>query len=175
VVDALADVDEDVVLLGHSLGGVTIPLVAERRPVTRLIYLASLPPLSGVTLYESYEEYGIDLPEGFVSIDEGDGTLSVPEDISREWFFHDVSDELARWAMSKLRRQASLPMTEPSPLKGHADVPISMVACADDRALSIASVRKVAARSGLPVIELPGSHSPFLSRPATLAGVLVGI
>ena len=39
---ALAGADEDVVVVGHSLGGLTIPLVAAGRPVRRLIFLSLL-------------------------------------------------------------------------------------------------------------------------------------
>ncbi len=35
VTTALADADENVVVVGHSLGGLTIPLVAAARPVQR--------------------------------------------------------------------------------------------------------------------------------------------
>ena len=44
VADSLANVDDDVVLVGHSMGGVVIPLVAALRPVQRLIYLSGATP-----------------------------------------------------------------------------------------------------------------------------------
>ena len=40
-VTAFADADEDLVLVGHSLGGLTIPLIAASRPVRQLIFLAA--------------------------------------------------------------------------------------------------------------------------------------
>jgi pimeloyl-ACP methyl ester carboxylesterase len=46
---ALAD-REDVVHVGHSFGGHTIPLVADRRPVRRLVYLSALVPDIGRSL-----------------------------------------------------------------------------------------------------------------------------
>jgi pimeloyl-ACP methyl ester carboxylesterase len=39
---AIGDRD-DVVLVGHSLGGMTIPLVAAHRPVRHMIFLCSVP------------------------------------------------------------------------------------------------------------------------------------
>ncbi|HEY1486097.1 MAG TPA: alpha/beta fold hydrolase, partial [Micromonosporaceae bacterium] len=44
IVEALASIDDDVVLVGHSLGGLTIPLVAARRPIRRLIFLNAMLP-----------------------------------------------------------------------------------------------------------------------------------
>jgi pimeloyl-ACP methyl ester carboxylesterase len=172
VIDALKDIDDDVVLVGHSLGGMTIPLVAERRPVSRLVFLTGLPPLPGTSMYEAAVAYGVEFREGFVSTDEGDGTASLPPGIARKWFFADVSDELAEKAEGLIGRQAMLPMTEPSPVKGEPEVPFSFIGCTEDMALAVASVRKVAQRYGVPYAELPGSHSPFLSRPGELADLL---
>ena len=42
VVDRALPDDEDLVLVGHSLGGLTIPLVAALRPVKRLVFLCAV-------------------------------------------------------------------------------------------------------------------------------------
>src|SRR3954454_25062964 len=47
VVDKALGEADDVVLVGHSLGGLTIPLVAARRPVRRLVYLCAFVPTPG--------------------------------------------------------------------------------------------------------------------------------
>ena len=44
VCQSLAGADDDVIVVGRSLGGLTIPLVAARRPVRHLIYLCALVP-----------------------------------------------------------------------------------------------------------------------------------
>jgi pimeloyl-ACP methyl ester carboxylesterase len=41
--------DEDLVLVGHSLGGLTIPLIAASRPARQLIFLADTIPRPGKT------------------------------------------------------------------------------------------------------------------------------
>src|SRR5687768_3037094 len=38
------ELGNDAILVGHSFAGLTIPLVAARRPVSRLVYLAALIP-----------------------------------------------------------------------------------------------------------------------------------
>ncbi len=45
---------EDVVVVGHSLAGLTIPLVAARRPVSRLIYLCALVPIPGCSFVDNW-------------------------------------------------------------------------------------------------------------------------
>lgn len=44
VVDRALPPASDLVLIGHSLGGLTVPLVAVRRPVPRFIFLCALIP-----------------------------------------------------------------------------------------------------------------------------------
>jgi pimeloyl-ACP methyl ester carboxylesterase len=52
---AVENVDgEELVLVGHSLAGLTIPLVAARRPVRRLVFLCALVPIPGMTLAGSW-------------------------------------------------------------------------------------------------------------------------
>ena len=50
VTAALGGAGQDVVLVGHSLGGLTIPLVAAARPVRRLVFLSALLPQPGRSL-----------------------------------------------------------------------------------------------------------------------------
>ncbi len=45
--------DADVVVVGHSLGGLATPVVASLRPVRRLVFLAAMVPVPG----QSYVEY----------------------------------------------------------------------------------------------------------------------
>jgi hypothetical protein len=53
-------------------------------------------------------------------------------------------------------------------------VPSSVITCTDDRSRDFTRL-VVAPRLGVEPIELPGGHSPFLSRPAALADVLAGL
>ena len=53
------------------------------------------------------------------------------------------------------------------------DKPATYIVCTDDRAIPVALQRSCAARVG-DVVEMPTSHSPFLSRPDDLATVLGG-
>ena len=89
-------------------------------------------------------------------------------------FFDDCDDEVAAWAVSQLRPQGSRPFTEPSPLPDWPDVPSEVVLTDDDRAVSSSwAVGAASGWLGHEPLMLPGSHSPFLSRPAALADVLV--
>ena len=47
VVAGAAGFDQPVIVVGHSLGGLTIPLIPSRRPVAGLIFVAAILPMPG--------------------------------------------------------------------------------------------------------------------------------
>lgn len=59
IVEALSDVTDDVVLVGHSLGGLSIPLVTARRPVKALAFLAAGIPRPGCSYTQQVQQEGI--------------------------------------------------------------------------------------------------------------------
>ena len=169
---ALAGANGDVTLVAHSLGGIVAPVVAAHRPVGRIVFLAAVIPQPGRTLAEQLAADPLSRPG--VRIDSGDGTEVRPADEAIERYYHDVPPDLQRWAAARLRPQATRPRLEPCPLERWPAVPCTYVVCVDDRAMDPARSRR-AARDllGLEAVEIPGSHSPFLARPAQLADILV--
>ena len=129
VLHALATEGDDVVLVAHSLGGLTIPLVAAHRPVDRMVFIAGLLPRVGLSMNEQIAaaEVPILLPGVETIEDDADG-LRI--------FFPDVEPELARDAAQHLRRQRGLPFREISPLQKWPDVPSSYILCTDDKVLN---------------------------------------
>lgn len=68
------------------------------------------------------------------------------------------------------RAQSEVRLSEPSPLRAWPDVPTRVLLCRDDRLLPPAFVRRVAReRLGVVPDEIPGGHTPALSRPRELA------
>jgi pimeloyl-ACP methyl ester carboxylesterase len=176
-VQGLAGEGDDVVVVGHSLGGFTIPLVAARMPVRGLVHLCALiaaPARSFV------DQIGAE-PEMFVrGYERG---LAPPDDQRRrEWndyavaratLFPDCAEADARAAFERLRPQSTAPYGEPCPLGALPGVPTAYVLCAGDRIVNPDWSRRAAReRLGVEPVELPGDHSPFLSRPAELAALL---
>jgi Alpha/beta hydrolase family len=163
VLGALEGAGQDVVLVGHSLAGLTVPLVAAARPVSRLVLLAALLPDPGRSLADQLRaDKGILLAAPDLA-DEAATTAA---------FYTECEPAVARRAFARLRPQARAPQVEPSPLTAWPDVAAEYVVCAGDRTVSPAYGARAAAALGLPVRELPGGHSPMLSRPAELARVL---
>src|SRR4051794_299430 len=68
VADVIADVDDEVVVVAHSLGGLTGPLIPARRPVRRLAFVCALLPSPGRAFAEQLADDPPPLVPGF---DEG--------------------------------------------------------------------------------------------------------
>ncbi len=164
VVAALRDIEGPVILVGHSIGGLTLPVVATRRSVSRMIFLSALLPVPGRSLADQ-------------RIDEPDMSFpyrSEPEQL-RARFFQTSSRADTDYAMAMMRGQAGKPFTEITPLATWPDVPSDYIVCELDRAVNPAwSVRASRNRLGVEPVILGGSdHSPFLGRADELAGLLL--
>jgi pimeloyl-ACP methyl ester carboxylesterase len=175
VVDAIPE-DRQPILVGHSMAGLVIPLVATRRPVHRLVFLAAFLPVAGRSASDQRASEPIDgrvAPRTAEWTDLGDDVWMVGPRTATEVFFHDADPAVARWATQRLRPQAYRVMTETTPLTGWPDVGSVSIVCADDRAINPDWVRSAARdRLGATALELRGGHSPFLTRAAELASLL---
>ena len=98
--------------------------------------------------------------------------LSWPD--ARRLYYGDCEESVARGAWERLLPSAALTaFTEPCPLKEWPTVPADYILCQEDRIVGPSWSRKVAQeRLGTQAIELPGGHSPMLSRPEELANLL---
>jgi pimeloyl-ACP methyl ester carboxylesterase len=171
--------DADVVVVGHSLGGLTIPLVAAARPVRELVFLCAFVPLPGVALRDDL----LALPDTFAPVWPGlaaqlvahdDGTSSWPAAAAVEAFYHDCSPEVAACGVAQLRRQAWTIANEPHPLAAYPEVPARAIICTEDRVLNPdACARHATERVGATVERLGGGHSPMLAQPEALAEALL--
>jgi pimeloyl-ACP methyl ester carboxylesterase len=173
VVGALAGHD-DVVLVGHSLGSLTIPVVASRRPVDRLVFLCAVPTGPGPAIAGDLGAMVTPAYAAAERVVDDLGRESLAPEAAADVWFHDCTPDDVAWALARLRPQSRRPLLEPSPLDRWPDVAQSVVLTTDERCVNLGwAVPAATARCGgqAPTL-LPGSHSPFLSRPAELAAVL---
>jgi pimeloyl-ACP methyl ester carboxylesterase len=174
-----ADWTSPAVLVAHSMSGLVAPLVATQRPVERLVFIAAFLPVPGRSANDQRQTEPIDPPTpsaGAEWIDLGDDVWRVGPHTATELFFDDVPDDVAAWALERLRPQAYRVMREVSPLERWPDVRSDYIVCGADRALNPAWARRAARdRLGVEPVEIEGGHSPMLSRPAELARLLEAI
>ncbi len=179
VLDALSEVPgDDVVVVGYSLGGHTAPLVAARRPVRELVYLAAMLPEPGVSMNDQFrrgdELLLTDYLAGVVGPDERGLSRWVDFDVYHRTSSHDCAEAVARERYERCRMQSIRPYAEACSLSEMPDVPTRYVFCEEEGLLNNEYWRRaVPAILDVEPVGLAGSHSPMASRPEELARLLV--
>ena len=151
VVEAVAE-RRHVIVVGHSLGGFTAPLVCARIPVDLLILLAAMIPSPGELLDDWWEKAGYE-PSGFDDV-----------------FYHDVPPQLAAAAQRRERNEAAQALRDPWPLEAWPETPTRYLLCRQDRMFAATWARRHAReRLGIEADEMEGGHYVTLTRPRELA------
>ncbi|MEV4735442.1 MULTISPECIES: alpha/beta fold hydrolase [unclassified Microbacterium] len=161
------------VVVGHSFGGFTAPLVADRIGADVLVLLAGMIPRPGERPEDWWENTGYG--EAVAAQAARDGGLTGNEDPLVS-FYHDVPRELAVEAISSERAHPSTAAMEtPWPLAAWPSIPTEFIVCTQDRFFPAEFLRRLAAdRLGVVADEIDGSHCVALSRPVELARMLMG-
>jgi pimeloyl-ACP methyl ester carboxylesterase len=164
VIDAIGD-RTGLVVVAHSFGGFTAPLVCERVPVELLVLLTAMIPAPGEPPGDWWANTGWE--QARREQDEHDGR--APDD-DNALFFHDVPPELAAEATKRGLDQSATPFANPWPLDAWPSVPTAFLLCRDDRFLPAEFMRRVVLeRLGMVTDEIDGGHNVALSRPKELA------
>ncbi len=166
---------EPVILVGHSLGGLTISQAAEDAPeaVLGLVYVAALllPNGSSMTSF-----FGDDLAIKDAA-PARDGILElVSADFAIRHFYNRTDPATASRAIARLTPQPFEPLVAPVRVSdarfGH--IPRAYVECLDDQSLPVALQRRMEETLPCdPVYAMDSDHSPFLSAPRLLADHLL--
>lgn len=170
-------IDNEVVLVVHSMSGLAAPLVPDLRPVRQIVYLAALLPDPGRSWRDVVREddaYSPEFLSEYGSLQCSDHNFNWwPEDIARELFYPDCDSDVSKWAVRKLRRQSRRPYEEVTPVQAFPDVPSAYIRCLDDQIIDVGWVdRAVEEHLRTTPLVIGGGHSPFLSRPDDLADLL---
>lgn len=146
----------NVIVVGHSLGGFTAPLVCNAVHADGLVYLAGMIPLPGETFSDWWTNTGHD--------------RETIDDDPNVQFFNGVPDDLVREAVARTRDQQGDWMSRPWPAEQHPDTPTSAILCRDDNFFPASFMRRhVRDRLGIEPVEIPGGHYAPLSNPEAIA------
>jgi pimeloyl-ACP methyl ester carboxylesterase len=173
VVAAIGDRRDGLVLVGQSMGGFTVPLVAERVPVEQIVLLNAMVPKPGESGGEWWETTGQAEARAAHAAREGRAADTFDPLVD---FLHDVPPDIVAEAMAGGEiDQSGTPFEEPWPLAAWPDVPTRFLQGREDRFFPLEFQRRVVAERlpGVEVEELPGGHLLALSRPVELAAALV--
>lgn len=176
VVDYIRDLNEPVILGGHSLGGAVISLVAERIPsaIDRLLYICAMLPKDGDTPLGIMQNDpgGILLPK--IEFSEDGTYATVSDEAVSDVFLHDVKDkEQLEEMLPHFRiKQATEPFASPITLTKEAFGSVSKFyfRAEFDRVLSIDVQDQMIKNWEVDAVStLQTGHFPLLSTPTELA------
>ena len=173
---AAREIDDRVIMVGHSAGGFVITAAAGHSPecFDELVYLAALVPIEGerlavLALGDKESKLGPGVrPNPFL------GYLSLHPSVWHDALFHDCDDASERQFAKLVVKEPMRPGLTKLKLKNEFDrIPRSYVLCANDHAMTTNYQRWMAERSGVPIKhELQCGHMPMSSNPKELANIL---
>lgn len=171
---------EPVILVGHSMGGVVITQAAEYRPekVRTLVYLTAYLLRNGESIAQGAQRDTESLLPPNLVFSEDFSYCTVKDEVIRETFYGDCSDEDVARAMSLIVPQSASPFLTPVDIseQNFGRIPRIYIECLRDRAVCPSEQKKM--YTDLPcerVISMNTSHSPFLSAPQELAAHLTSL
>lgn len=173
VVAAIDKLDQEVILVGHSMGGIVVSQAAEYRPnrIKSLVYLTAF-------LLQNGQNMLVIPPNPNMLVSKDGRTINVPADKAKQTFYNNCLDEDAAGAVSRLQVQATSPFVTPLSLTQNqfGQVPRYYIEGLRDNAIPIDRQRQMQAASPCKeVFTLDTDHSPFYSTPDQLCNILLNI
>jgi pimeloyl-ACP methyl ester carboxylesterase len=167
----LDDMDGDVVLVGHSYGGVVITEAGTHPSVSALVYIAAFAPDKG----ESVNTLIANPPPGAPVppiLPPRDGYLHLDRDRFHASFAGDLpaaqaafmADSQVPWGVAALEGAVTDPAWRVKPSW--------YLVATDDRMIPPPAQRAMAERAGATVTEVLGSHSVYVSQPKAVASLI---
>jgi pimeloyl-ACP methyl ester carboxylesterase len=163
---AVAAVDGPVLVCAHSYGGAPATEGLAGLPhVVGLVYLCAFQ----LDIGESLIGAAGGVPPAWWDVHDAEGYVDPLR--PAEVFYSDVDPDTARGAVARLDHQSLASLGQRLTRAAWRTIPSTYVVCEQDEAIPVWAQESMAERAGR-VLRMATSHSPFLSRPAQLAGVL---
>lgn len=173
--DIVATGWDRVVLVGHSLAGLTIPRVAGLLPevIGRLVFVSSNVPAHGQSCLDTLDTA---LADGVRANIAGNGGVSpvLEREMSVGLYGNDLDEEQLAWMLAHSLPEAGRVLLDPCDLSGLAyPIPRTWIRLTRDQAGTVEMQNQfIANLGGADVIDLDSGHMAMISQPAALAAIL---
>ncbi|MFF1872376.1 alpha/beta fold hydrolase [Kitasatospora herbaricolor] len=167
----LDSLDGPAVLVGHSYGGVVITEAGNHEKVTELVYIAAFAPDKGESVNTLIADPAPGAPvppilpprDGFLFLDRDKFAASFAADVPANVSAF-MADSQVPWGVEALNGAVSRPAWRTKPTW--------YLVATDDRMIPPPAQRAMAERAGAQSVEVPGSHSVYVSRPDAVADLI---
>ncbi len=168
---------DQVVLVGHSLAGITLPAVAALVPerIAHLVFVSCSVPAHGQSTIDTLDPEVRDYARANIG---QDGPADrIDPDLAVALFGTDLNEQQTAWMLERTVPEASGPLSEPCDLSGlTASIPRTWIRLLDDVVVPVAKQDAFIANiGGADVVDLDAAHMAMISRPVQLAGLIDAI
>ncbi|NTA40292.1 alpha/beta hydrolase [Agrobacterium salinitolerans] len=168
---AIAATTGDVVLVGHSYGGVVISEAGTDPRVKSLVYIAAFAPDAGesVSSLIANPVPGAAAPpilppvDGFLFLDKAKFAQSFAADVRPDLAAFMAASQVP-WGVGALGGRVTLPAWKAKPSW--------YLVATDDKMIPPDAQRGMAKRAGAKSVEVPGSHAVYVSNPKAVAKII---
>jgi len=168
---AIDSLNNDVVLVGHSYGGVVITEAGTHPKVSDLVYIAAFAPDKGESVASliANPPPGAPVPpilppkDGYLFLDRTKFAASFAADVEPELASF-MADSQVPWGVDALSGAVSQPAWKTKPSY--------YLVATEDGMIPPPAQRAMAERAKAQVTEVPGSHAVYVSKPAEIADLI---
>lgn len=168
---AIAAADGDVILVGHSYGGVVVTEAGNDPKVAGLVYITAFAPDQGESVGKliANPPPGAPVPpilppvDGFLMLDQEKFAASFAADVEPG-----LADFMAKsqvpWGLEALNGEVTKPAWK--------NKPSWYLVATDDRMIPVPAQRMMANRAGAKTADQSGSHAVYVSQPQAVAAII---
>ncbi|ANT52826.1 alpha/beta hydrolase [Mesorhizobium amorphae] len=168
---AIAAAPGNVILVGHSYGGVVVSEAGTDPKVAAVVYIAAFAPDAGesVSSLIANPPPGAPVPpilppvDGFLMLDKEKFAASFAADV-RPSLAAFMADSQVPWGVAALEGKVTAPAWKAKPSW--------YLVATDDRMIPPPAQRQMASRAKATTVEVPGSHAVYVSDPKAVASLI---
>lgn len=165
------NLEGDILLVGHSYGGMVITEAGIAPEVVGLVYVAAFQPEAGETMAELSMTVPSELPQdGLVITD--DGHITLRPEVAAEFVAFDLPTEEARYIAHSQRAANGRIMGRVTSDVAWTTKPAWSIIATQDGVIAPALQEEMSARSGATVSRIEGGHLLPLAHPDAIADAI---
>jgi len=165
---AIDAIDDDVVVVAHSYGGVPTTQGAGAGNVTHIVFISAFVLDAGESLFAAV---GSVQPDWW-NVKDGLATAGTDARPAQTLFYADLPPAEADVAAARLTAQSERAYHDEVTVASWRGRPTTYVITEQDAIFPVEAQEALAARAGASTVRLATSHSPFLSQPVAVADII---